>query len=80
VCFQMRSFARSAQAERLSRARFNHGYREEMRRGALPLAIIAANDHVALDILDTLEEFGDAAVRSVSLLGFDDLAEPAGVA
>ncbi len=47
--------------------------RDQLERGSLPNAIIGANDHVALDILEVVEDIGPRP--EIAILGFDDIAE-----
>jgi len=47
----------------------------ELGRQSLPRAIIGANDHVALDILEVVKEARADEAGMISILGFDDIPE-----
>lgn len=48
---------------------------EQLRHGQFNGAVIAANDHLALDILEVAERMGLKQSRPFSILGFDDKPE-----
>ncbi|MDR3707387.1 MAG: LacI family DNA-binding transcriptional regulator [Capsulimonadaceae bacterium] len=49
--------------------------RQGFREGVIPAAVIAANDEMALGVIDAARELGKCVPRDLAIIGFDDIPQ-----